>query len=91
MIAICDKYSTDEIKKLNLPTEVKEVLLQKKSKTFHLILNYVTSINYLDLDITFNKLSSANGRGLHTAMYLFASRGKEILPYLNEKLLSVSI
>lgn len=91
MIAICDKYSTDEIKKLNLPTEVKEVLLQKKSKIFRLILNYLTSINYLDLDITFNKLSSANGRGLHTAMYLFASRGKEILPYLNEKLLSVSI
>jgi len=37
----------------------------------------------------FNKLSSANGRGLQTALFLFASRGKEILPFLNEKLLSV--
>lgn len=87
MIVICDKYSQDEIKKLNLPSEVKEVLFHKKSTiALH---NYATHY-LLGLDITFNKLSSANGRGLHTAMFLFASQGKEILPYLNEKLLSVS-
>jgi len=32
MIAICDKYTYDTIEKLNLPTEVKEVVLQKKSE-----------------------------------------------------------
>jgi hypothetical protein len=89
MIVICDKYSKEEINKLHLPTEVKEVLFQKKS-TILPSGDPFNPINCLGLDITFNKLSGANGRGLHTAMFVFASRGKEILPYLNEKLLSVS-
>jgi hypothetical protein len=90
MNVICEINSYEEITKLNIPTEMKDILLQKKSK---FLIGSATIFCRLiqsgDVDALFNLVCAANGMGILSMLVLCAARGSGMVPYLNDKLRSV--